>query len=975
MPAGPEKTNQNSLLSKWLDRVKKSEEPKGVQPRPEGVKVPLSLGQQRLLFLQQLYPENPFYHYAEAYKFKGKLEVKYLIKSFEIAAQRHHILRTKVVIENGQAFQKVNENLLVDVSEHDLWNLPQTEIEKVCQDLAINEARKSLESPDGYMTRLAIMRLKEDEFFVVLIMHHILGDNWSLHLLQQEVAGYYRKLANGENVNFVPLKIQYADYAYWQSLQKTNLENLVYWKNKMQDSLSLLQLPTDFPRPNRPTFRGAHSTQKFSGELSNQLKIFCREKNKTLFTVVLTAFKILLKRYTGENDILVGSPFTNRDELALENLIGFFNDTLVLRSDLSNDPTYNELLVQVWTTTQNAFAHKNMPFELLVKSLKLNRNLNYNPLFQVMFIHQESTRPPDFGPNLEVEPETLDLGVTKFDLTLFIIEKEGEIKATFEYSTDLFAKETIERMHGHLRNLLEEIVKNPDRPISELAVITDAEAKLFSEWNNTNTETTKVKSVLDLFSEQVASRPERHAISFQQEKITYGELNRRANSVANYLLKLNPDKRKPVGLLVEPSINTIVGILGILKAGRAYLPLDAQYPKKRLYYILEDSSATLVLTQKHLSSLLSDHSVSVQTIDEIIASETSEEPIMPMAINANDLAYVLYTSGSTGQPKGVCVTHKNLVYSTTARFDFYPIQPQSFLLMSSFSFDSSVAGIFWTLLSGGKLVLVERRTEQDLNTLGEIIVREEITHTLLLPTLYQTWLKNFPKGVFKTFNTIIVAGEACPKVLCKEHYKLLPHVALYNEYGPTEGTVWATVSKTTAAESETNVPIGKPISNCQVYILDENQNRVPIGVPGELFIGGKGVAKEYFNNPALTEKNFVQNTFNPESSEKIYRTGDLCRYRPDGTIDFIGRIDNQVKIRGYRIELGEIQEAIRQNFKVREVVVKLEMVDKRAAEGKTNPEEKLLADLYKMSLSEADEILKSVEKLSDQEIAFMLNQT
>jgi amino acid adenylation domain-containing protein len=972
MQAGSEKTNQNSLLSKWLNRAKKSDAPKRVQPRPEGIKVPLSLGQQRLIFLQQLYPENPFYHYADAYKFKGNLHVESLVKSFEIAAQRHDILRTKVVFEDGQAFQQVNHKPLFEVSEHDLSGLPETELEKVYQDLAIKEARKSLESPDGYVTRISILRLKEDESLVVLTLHHIVMDKWSMQLLQNEVAGYYRKLTNGEEVNFLPLEIQYADYAYWQSLQKPNAANLAYWKSNLQDSLTFLELPTDFPRPYRPTFRGAYSSQKFPIELSNKLKNFCRERNKTLYTVVLTAFKILLKRYSGETDILVGSPFTNRDEIALENLIGFFDDTLVLRSDLSSDPTFSELLDKVWTTTQAAFAHKNMPFEVLVKSLKPERYLNHNPLFQVMFIYHDVPGMPDFGKNLEIGHEPFDFGVTKFDLTLFIAEKAGEISAIFEYSKDLFVEDTIERMHGHLRKLLEEIVENPNRPISELAMITDHELKSFSDWNNTNTETTKAKSVIQLFNEQVASGPDKPALSFQKEKITYAELNRRINSVANYLLKSDPDKRQPIGLLVEPSIEMIVGILGVLKAGRAYLPLDAQYPKKRLDFILKDSSATIVLTQKHLSSILSDHSVSLQTIDEIIASESSEEPILPIAIDGEDLAYLVYTSGSTGQPKGVCVTHKNLVCSTTARFDFYPNQPQSFLLMSSFSFDSSGAGIFWTLTAGAKLVLIERRMEQDLNSLTEIFVSEKITHTLLLPTLYQTLIKNLPKHAFNTFNTIIVAGEACPKVLCNEHFKLLPDVELYNEYGPTEATVWATVYKTNTAESESNVPIGRPISNCQIYILDENQNRVPIGVSGELFIGGKGVAKGYFNNPELTNKYFIQNTFNPESSQQLYRTGDLCRYRSDGTIGFLGRKDDQVKLRGYRVELGEIQEAIKHNTMIREVVVKLEAIHKSAV-GQETMAQRLLGHLERMSFEEADEILKTVENLSDREIEFMIN--
>ena len=973
MQEGSEKTNQNSLLSKWLNRVKKSDEPKGIQPRPEGVKVPLSLGQQRLLFLQQLYPENPFYHYAEAYKFKGKLEVESLIKSFEIAAHRHDVLRTKIVFENGRAFQQVNDTPLFEIAEHDLRSLPEIELKKVSRELAVQEARRSLESPDGYLTRLSILRLKDDEFLLILTMHHIIADNWSLHLLQNEIAEYYQKLANGQEVKFSPLEIQYADYAYWQSLQKPNSENLEYWKKKLQNSLTFLDLPSDFPRPHRPTFRGAYSTQKFSIELSNKLKNFCKERNKTVYTVILTAFKILLKKYSGETDILVGSPFTNRDEIALEHLIGFFNDTLVLRSDLSNDPTYNELLEQVWATTQAAFAHKNMPFEELVKTLKPDRYLNHNPLFQVMFIYNDVPGMPDFGKNLEVGHEPFDFGVAKFDLTLSIAEQADEISAMFEYAKDLFEKETIERMHGHLRTLLEEIVGNPNRPISKLGMITREELKLFSEWNDTNTSEIKVKSLVELFTGQVASNPQRPAVSFQKDKITYEQLNRRANCVANFLLKSNLDKRQPIALLSEPSIEMIVGILGVLKAGLAYLPLDAQYPKKRLDYILKDSSASIVLTQKRLSSLLSDDVVTVQPIEEIIATESSEEPILPIAIDGEDLAYVVYTSGSTGQPKGVCVTHKNLLYSTTARFDYYPNQPQSFLLMSSFSFDSSVAGIFWTLLAGGKLVLIERRTEQDLNSLSEIFVSEQITHTLLLPTLYQTLIRNLPKQVFDTFKTIIVAGEACPKALCNEHFEFLPNVELYNEYGPTEATVWATVYKTTPAESGLNVPIGKPISNTQVYILDENQNQVPIGVPGELFIGGKGVTKGYFNNVELTNKFFIQNTFNPESSDKLYRTGDLCRYRSDGTIEFLGRKDNQVKLRGYRVELAEIQEAIRQNFKVREVVIKLETIQKTNVAATATTEEALLHDLEKMRYEEADELLKSVEKLSDQEIEFMLN--
>lgn len=974
MQAGTEINPLNSLLSKWLNRVKKSDEPKGVQPRPEGVKVPLSMGQQRLLFLQQLYPENPFYHYADIYRFKGKLDVGSLIKSFEIAAERHNILRSKVVFENGKAFQEINDKPLFEISEHDLRSLPITEVEKIYQSLAVQEARKPLDSPNGYLTRLSFLRLKEDEFLVVLTMHHIVTDKWSMYVLRSEVAEYYQKLTKGEEVNFSPLEIQYADYAYWQSLQKTNSANLEYWTNKLENSLAFLDIPTDFPRPNRPTFRGAYSTQNFSGELSSKLKDFCKKTNKTLYVVMLTAYKILLKCYSGETDILVGSPFTNRDEIALENLIGFFNDTLVLRSDLSNDPTFIELLEQVWTTTQDSLTHKNMPFETLVKSLKIERYANYNPLFQVMFIYHDVPQTPHFGNDLEIEHEPFDFGVTKFDLTLFVAEEEDKITAIFEYAKDLFVEKTIHRMHGHLRKLLEEIVADPTRRISELPIVTDEELELFSEWNNTHSLEKKATSIVELFQKQVELKETKTAVSFQNEKLTYEELNKRANSVANYLVQLDLDKRQPIGILVESSLDMIVGILGVLKAGLAYLPLDAEYPKERINFILKDSAAKVVLTQIHLADSVSDDLVKVETIEGIINSETLDELILPNPIEEEDLAYVIYTSGSTGKPKGVCVTHKNLVYSATARFDYYPNQPKSFLLLSSFSFDSSIAGIFWTLSTGGKLVLTKRRAEQDLNHLAEVFVNENISHTLLLPTLYSTVIKHIPKENFGSFETIIVAGEACPKSLCKEHFEILPNVELYNEYGPTEATVWATAHKITPKDLEFNIPIGKPISDTQIYILDENQNQVPVGVTGEMYIGGKGVANGYLNNSELTNKFFLPNTFSPLPSDKLYRTGDLCRYRSDGKIEFLGRKDNQVKIRGYRIELGEIQEAIMQDSTVHEVVIKLETTQKSPVESDVITNETLLDSLQKMDILEADKILKSVEKLSAKEIEFMLNE-
>ena len=974
MQAGSEKTKQNALLSKWLNREKQSEETKGVQPRPKGMKVPLSSGQQRLLFLQQLYPENPFYHYADAYKFKGKLDIDSLIKSFETIALRHSILRTKVIVENGQAFQKTNDSPLFEITEHDLRDVADADIEKVFKDLAIKEANKLLDSPDGYLTRISFLHLKDDECVMILTVHHIITDKWSMRILRDELAENYQKLCNGKQLDSSPLEIQYADYAYWQSLQKPNPTNLSYWKNKLENSLTSLNLPTDFPRPVRPTFHGAYSTQKLSADLSTKLKNLCRNTNKTLYVVLLTAYKILLKQYSNETDILVGSPFTNRDEIALEKLIGFFNDTLVLRSDLSKNPTFAELLEQVWTTTQDAFTHKNMPFETLVKSLKIDRQLNYNPLFQVMFIYHNVPTMPDFGKDLEIEQEPFDFGVTKFDLTLFIAEDGEDITSIFEYAKDLFDESTIKRMHGHLENLLEGIVKNPNQRISELPLITDDELNQFSKWNSSPKIHIDAKFTHELFEKHALQQPDSPALSFQNETLTYRELNERSNSVASYLLDLEINHNNPIGLFVESSPDMIIGILGILKAGLAYLPLDAEYPKERIDFILKDSGTSTVLTQKHLLETVSTNSAHVQTIDKIVESTNSEKPILREEIDEEDLAYVIYTSGSSGQPKGVSVTHKNLLHSTAARFEFYPNPPKSFLLLSSFSFDSSVVGIFWTLATGGKLVLAERRIEQDLESLAKLFLSEKITHTLLLPTLYSLIIKHIQTKYFNSLDTVIVAGEACPTSLCKEHFEILPNVNLYNEYGPTEATVWATAHKIRPEDTQGTVPIGRPIAGTQIHILDENQTPVPINVIGEMYIGGNGVTKGYLNNSNILEKHFLPDPFAEEVSSKMYRTGDLCRYRSDGTIEFLGRKDKQIKIRGYRIELNEIQETIKQHPDIHDVVVKLEDVPKSTSKKHTKETDDLFGGLQQISFENADEILNSVERFSDKEIDFMLNE-
>ena len=522
-------------------------------------------------------------------------------------------------------------------------------------------------------------------------------------------------------------------------------------------------------------------------------------------------------------------------------------------------------------------------------------------------------------------------------------------------------------MHGHLIVLAQNIIDNPNQRISEIPMLTVEEQNQMANWNNTAS-TISYTNILELFNNQVKLNPNNLAVSFQRENLTYLELDQKSNSIAHFLLGLNLNRSQPVGIFLESSLEMILAIFGILKAGHTYLPLDADYPKERIDFILENSNCQLIVTNDRLEDKLESNPTQTLSIEEISLIVSNEEIVLDEEIRNWDLAYLIYTSGSTGNPKGVAVTHENLLSSTLARFDYYPNNPRSFLLLTSFSFDSSVAGIFWTLASGGKLVLTKRRIEQELEKLGDIFESESISDTLLLPSLYSTLLESMSIKKLESLERVIVAGEACQNSLCTKHFSKLPETSFYNEYGPTEATVWVTAHKITPNNLESSVPIGRPIQNAHVFILDQNKNQVPIGVWGELYAGGKGISNGYYNNPELTDQVFIQNPFDP--SDTLYKTGDMCRFRQNGTIEFKGRVDNQVKIRGYRIELDEIQEKIRNTTTVKDVVVNVETNQKWL--GEANMDEKILKHLNKMDSDEINKLLSLVENLSDQEIEFMM---
>ncbi|MEM6963222.1 MAG: amino acid adenylation domain-containing protein [Bacteroidota bacterium] len=904
---------KSSVLAQWRKRKKAAGAVQKITPRPSEAKVSPTSGQQRLWLLQQLYPDNPFYQYAHLYKVKGKLDVALLTDCFQKLFDQHEILRTNFV-ENAQDVELLIHPQLDFSIEKIGLHLDQGDDVEAAANAAIHDfATKTFDLTQDPLLKIGLIKISEEYHWMVLSIHHIIGDRSSLLIFQQQLFSLYQQGQKNEILTAPnELPIQYTDYAFWKNKQTTSEDSLQYWLDQLGGELPLLELPTDKVRPKRATFGGAIIAKKITPQLSRQVRAFAKEQDTTLYVVFLATFKILLARYANQKDILVGSPFSNRDRMELEQLIGFFNETLVLRSQVDGEMSFHDFIQKIKSTTMEALAHKNVPFDNLVKKLNPERFGSANPIFQTMFVYNNSSTSNVDQTGLEIEEESIDLQVSKFDLTLFVTNHgdQGALEISLEYALDLFEEETAQRMLAHLEVLLDSAMNQPSTPLSRLAIMDSKERqRILYDWNDTTTPLPEETAIHRLIEKMAATYPDRKAVVADGQSISYSELHEQANKIANKLLRLSLPPSTPVGLYANRSLEMMIGILGILRAGAAYVPLDPEYPKERIDFILKDAQAAVVFCQKQLRPQLTTVETEILVIEDIIAGEGSVDLVMPEVSN-NDLAYIIYTSGSTGQPKGVPITHQNLVHSTTARFSFFEHQPDAFLLLSSFSFDSSIVGIFWPLCSGGTLVLPPRRIEQNIQTLAQVIQKNNITHTLLLPSLYHLLLEYAEPQYLQSLRTIMVAGEACPASLVLKHYKKLPNVNLVNEYGPTEGTVWSTAHRISPTDAFGTVPIGRPIPNMDNYILDKNLQPVPVGVTGELYIGGRGIARGYWNRPTLTDERFLPSPFDLSKSAKIYKTGDLAKFRKDGVIDFLGRADQQVKIRGHRIEVEEIQIAL-----------------------------------------------------------------
>jgi amino acid adenylation domain-containing protein len=936
-----------------------------IQRISTGRELTLSFAQQRLWFLSQLQPNNPFYNMAAAVRLQGQLNEHALLKSLNEILRRHEVLRTTFKTVEEQPVPVISSETKLLLPAIDLSELPSAQREAKVRELALTEAQQPFDLETDPMLRVKLLRLGEQEHVALFTMHHIASDGWSIDVLVRELSALYQAFSTSQPSPLPELPIQYADFAAWQRqwLQGEALEaQLSYWRQHLRGAPPVLELPIDHPRPPVQTFRGASYSFQLSQEECVALKTLSQQEGSTLFMTLLAAFKVLLYRYTGSEDIVVGSPIANRDRAEIEELIGFFVNTLVLRTDLSGNPTFQELLSRVREVALGAYAHQDLPFERLVEELQPQRSLSYNPLFQVMFVLQNAPKSEIELSGLTLSSFEIDRGTAMFDLTLYMEETDAGLIGTFEYNTDLFEAATITRMAGHLQTLLSGIVANCDRHLCEVPLLTEAEQQqLLVEWNETESEYPLDQGIHELFEAQAERTPDAVAVVFEGQQLTYGELNRKANQLAHYLIQRGVGLEVLVGICTERSLEMVIGLLGILKAGGAYVPLDPAYPQERLAFMLSDTQVPVLLTQQRLVERLPEHEAQVICLDsdcDSIAQESKQNPVS--SSTADNLAYVIYTSGSTGKPKGVLGLHRGAVNRFQWMWETYPFTQQEVCCQkTSLNFVDSVWEIFGPLLQGVPTVIVSDRVLKDPQQFVETLASNNVTRLVLVPSLLRVLLDTYSnlQQRLPKLKLWVTSGEALSFDLLQNFRQIMPESILLNLYGSSEVSADVTCySIKPQDKAPLHVAIGRPIANTQIYLLDRHLQPVPIGVPGELYVGGSGLARGYLNQPEMTQERFIPNPFidfglpildfrlgdssqnlescenaqfsnpkskiqNPKLSARLYKTGDLARYLPDGNIEFLGRIDNQVKLRGFRIELGEIEAVLSQHPGVREVVV------------------------------------------------------
>jgi amino acid adenylation domain-containing protein/FkbM family methyltransferase len=903
--------------------------------------MPLSFAQQRLWFLDQLEPGNIIYNSPSVVRLTGALDVAALERTLSEVIRRHEVLRTSFRVIDGQPVQFIHDAVPVSLPVNDLSQMDEPARETAASQLAKEEAERPFDLEAGPLVRAGLLKLDEHEHVCLLTMHHIVSDGWSVSVFINEVAALYESFVKGEESPLPELPVQYADYAVWQRerLQGEVLDNqLAYWKEQLDGAAAALELPTDRPRPPTQTYSGARQSFQLNPELSRRLRELSRREGATLFMTLLAAFQVLLSRYSNQEDVSVGTPIAGRERRETEALIGFFINTLVMRTRVRGAESFGELLKRVRESCLGAYAHQEVPFEKLVEELDVERDMSRSPLFQVWFVLQNIPMPSLGLPGLTLTASEVDNTTSKFDLLLAMTDTEEGLLGTLEYNTDLFDASTIGRLLGHFENLFEAIASDASLPVSQLRLLGEVERReLLARCDGrhglaqADALISPSRCLHELVEEHAARDPSATAVVFDDRRLSYGELNEGANRLAHYLRSLGVGRETLVAVHLERSADMIVALLGVLKAGGAYVPLDTELPKERLGFMLADVKATALITQSDLLANLPAHAGRVVCADsdwQEAAGQSTENP-EPLT-TPESLAYVIYTSGSTGTPKGVCVTHANvarLLAATQSDFAFSP--DDVWTMFHSFAFDFSVWEVWGALCTGGRLVVVPYVVSRTPEVFYELLCEQSVTVLNQTPSAFrQLEQAELTAGAsrYLSLRLIVFGGEALEphslRAWFDRHGDEQPR--LVNMYGITETTVHTTYRPMTIKDAHgrrVGSAIGRPLADLQVYVLDGQGQPVPVGVAGELHIGGPGLARGYLGRPELTAERFVTNAFGAEGGARLYRSGDSGRYTVDGELEYLGRIDNQVKIRGFRIELGEIEAALGAHPSVREAVV------------------------------------------------------
>ncbi|MGE5457465.1 MAG: amino acid adenylation domain-containing protein, partial [Methanococcaceae archaeon] len=896
---------------------------------------PLSQEQKRIWVIEQMHPDGSMFNVPAALEISGLINRKVLEKSTEIIINKHEILRSVFSNDHGIPKQKVQEIKKFKIIYHDLSGQTSKLKNKHKDEIINKHLEESFDLLNGPLLKIILIKTSAKKHLLIMIFHHIIADGWSIPIFVQELSVIYNQLLTGINPEIKNASLQYYDYALWQNkwLKKEVIENqIAYWKNELKDYNVMLDLPTDNPRKPEQTFNGGTVKMDFDHELSSKLKAFCRKESLTVYMVLLSAFQILLHKYSSNNDIIIGTPLANRNHPATENMIGFFVNTLVVRSIIQKDEGISKFLGQIRDKVLNMFANQDVSLDMVLEELKVKRDLSHSPLFQVAFVFQNLPEYHFDLPGLKISTYDIISKTVKYDIILTMTEQDGKYIAYWEYNTDLFSGATINRLARHLSNIVENIIENSQQKIANIQMLSKEESSLICyEWNKTECVYQEEIDIPKIFRDKAKAFPESVALTYfnghagnTEKKMTYRELDLKSDMLALYLQTRGVNRETKVGILIPRSLEMVIAVLAVFKSGGVFIPLDPSYPEDRIHYMLEDSETQFVISTEQLAKLMDDWPVKVICLDkDFFESENSGMQISPSY--PDNLAYIIYTSGSTGRPKGVMLTNRGLYNLALSQQKIFNLGAgKKVLQFSSLSFDASVWEIVMALLSGAALCIVDKELILSAHDLVRVIEKLNITTVTLPPSIlvYLNNEKNNSTWRLPQLETIIAAGEKCPKSLANKWNK--SH-KFYNAYGPTEITVCATIFECKET-SKQDPPIGSPIYNMKSYVLNEEMQIQPIGVPGELYVGGEGIARGYLNRPDLTAVKFVPDPFSDIPGARLYKTGDKVKYLSDGILDFIGRLDTQIKLRGYRIELSEIESALLMHPSIKGTVVTIQKI-------------------------------------------------